>query len=83
MDTKGARVLAERIAAGPPPEEGEEKPRPSEPPAVSPTLGEEQDEPPPAAFAVEIVYLKPHPARRRDVRIYVRGPDGRLGRSES
>ena len=83
MDPKGARVLAERIASGPPRDEGEE---PADaagptPPAAEPSLPR-KEEPPADASPVETVYVKPRPAPRRDVRIYVRGQDGRLERSD-
>ena len=68
MDTEGARALAARIAAGPPEEDG--APKPDTRPA--PTAGPES--------AVQIVYVKPEQARRREVRIYVRGRDGALER---
>jgi hypothetical protein len=74
MDAEGARALAQRIAAGPPrDEDGEPKPepKPAQPSHTPP-------EPPEAESSVEIVYVKPHPARRRDVRIYVLGEDGHL-----
>jgi hypothetical protein len=77
MDPEGARALAQRIAAGPPREDGEPKPEPRPaPPSRKPP------EPPEAESSVEIVYVKAHPARRRDVRIYVRGEDGRLERGD-
>lgn len=81
MDTEGARALAARIAAGPPTEDGApqdetprrpQEPRPSAPSVARVTSGSQS--------AVEIVYLKPERAPRREVRIYVRGRDGTLER---
>jgi hypothetical protein len=75
MDTEGARALAERIAAGPPREEGED------PGAVRrkrETSRKVERQPHPSS--VEIVYVKPAPGPRREVRIYVRGPHGELER---
>ena len=70
MDTKGARALAARIAAGPPEEElPDAEPSPA-PPAPEPES------------AVETIYVKPERAPRREVRIYVRGRDGTLERQE-
>jgi len=82
MDPEGARALAQRIAAGPPrDEDGEPKPEPKpEPRSAQPS--HTPPEPPDAESSVEIVYVKPHPARRRDVRIYVLGEDGRLERGD-
>jgi hypothetical protein len=68
MDTEGARALAARIAAGPPDEDGNPKPETPGEPAAAPES------------AVEIVYLKPEQAPRREVRTYVRGRDGSLER---
>jgi hypothetical protein len=65
VDVEGARALAERIAAGKPPEELAVLPE--SPPAVP-------------ASAVQIVRVKPERATRREVRIYVRGPNGELER---
>jgi len=78
VDTAGARALAERIASGKP-EDAQEarelqegpKPRANVPPA--PNTASPQS-------TVETVQLKPVPAARRDVRIYVRGRDGGLER---
>ena len=76
MDAEGARALAERIAAGKPPEE----------PAVLPesprnrVVVEAQASPANPASAVQIVRLKPERATRHAVRIYVRGPNGELER---
>jgi hypothetical protein len=78
MDPEGARALAERIAAGPPQDaDGDRQPegRPARP-------TREPSQPPQPDSAVEIVYLKPEPAPRREVRIYVRGPDGHLERCD-
>lgn len=75
MDTEGARALAERIASGPPQEEGAEPP-----PAAPQPRPKVEPQPKPTSDKVEIVYLKPAPAPRREVRIYVRGRDGALER---
>ena len=81
MDTEGARALAARIAAGPPGEKGtpqdetpgkRQEPRPSVPLPARVTSRSES--------AVQIVYLKPERAPRREVRIYVRGSEGTLER---
>lgn len=84
MDTEGARALAARIAAGPPDEDGESKPEATGDPKPEATEDSDSEPPPePAAAsesAVEIVYVKPEEAPRRDVRIYVRGRDGSLER---
>ena len=77
MDPEGARALAKRIAEGPPSEEDAE-PDGKALPAPAPKL----DPPPEPDPSVEIVYVEPRPVRRPDVRIYVRGADGRLERSE-
>ena len=76
MDTKGARALAERIASGPPQKEE------AEPPArPAPERGRRvEPQRKPTSGRVEIVYLEPAPAPRREVRIYVRGPQGALER---
>ena len=76
MDAEGARALAERIAAGKPMEEAS---------ADAESLRnrvEVEAQPSPAvpASAVQIVRLKPERATRREVRIYVRGPNGELER---
>lgn len=81
MDAEGARALAERIAAGKPAEDG----KPAEASAPSkPPRGEEVSEPGPSeaapASAVQIVHLEPEQAPRREVRTYVRGPNGELER---
>jgi hypothetical protein len=76
MDTEGARALAERIASGPPQNEGEDPP---ERPSPEPNRKVEP-QPKPAPGRVEIVHLKPAPAPSREVRIYVRGPHGGLER---
>jgi hypothetical protein len=76
VDAEGARALAERIAAGKPPEE----------PAVLPesprnrVVVETQPSQAVPASAVQIVRLKPERATRREMRIYVRGPNGELER---
>lgn len=67
MDADGARALAERIAKGNP-----SMPAPGK--ADNNVEGEAQ------AGDVEVVYLKPGPKRKPDVRTYVRGPDGKLER---
>ena len=77
MDTEGARALAERIASGPPRKEGEE------PEAVrrkSASRRNVEAHVQPSSGSVEIVYVKPAPGPRREVRIYVRGPHGELER---
>jgi hypothetical protein len=71
VDTEGARALAKRIAAGPP--RSEEEPTTSAQPA--PAVDEAPQEP-----SIPTVYLRPRPARRADLRVYVRGPDGSLER---
>jgi hypothetical protein len=76
MDTKGARALAARIASGRPQEEGADPPAPPAPES----RGRVEPQPKPTSGAVEIVYVKPAPAPRREVRIYVRGPRGGLER---
>ena len=91
MDTEGARALAARIAAGPPDEDGEPKPEAPQdmkPEAPEDSKPEAPRDPTPEApsgpaareNAVEIVYVKPEQAPRREVRIYVRGRDGSLER---
>jgi len=72
VDTNGARALAERIAAGAP-RDGDE----AKPPARTGTSSPETAE----ASSVETVYIRPRPVRRPDLRIYVRGADGGLERS--
>jgi hypothetical protein len=81
VDTQGARALAARIAAGPPGEKGTpqdethgkfQEPRPSVPSPGRVTSRSES--------AVQIVYLKTERAPRREVRIYVRGPEDTLER---
>ena len=81
VDAEGARALAERIAAGKPAEDG----KPAEASAPSkPPRSEKVSEPGPSeaapASAVQIVHLKPEQAPRREVRTYVRGPNGELER---
>jgi hypothetical protein len=68
VDAEGARALAERIAAG----------RPTEGVVNEPLLPATT-----ASTSLEIVYVKPVGTMRRDVRIYVRGRDGRLERRDS
>jgi hypothetical protein len=68
-------VLAARIAAG----------RPVEDRGPEAGLGQVPDgrragDSSPGRISVQIVYLKPQRAARRDVRIYVRGRDGALRR---
>lgn len=78
VDAEGARALAERIAAGKPVEEASadaESPRNRVEVEV-----EAQPSPAVPASAVQIVRLKPERATRREVRIYVRGPNGELER---
>lgn len=85
MDPEGARALADRIKSGPPREEeekttpraGDDSPWRTPPPPSAPVRSREAPSP------VEIVYLKPRPVRRPDVRIFVRGRDGRLERADS
>ena len=78
MDPEGARALAERIAAGPP-QDADRDPKPEARPARS---SRKPSQPPRPDSAFEIVYLKPERAARREVRIYVRGPDGHLERCD-
>jgi hypothetical protein len=75
VDAEGARALAERIAAGKPAEEASAVPEPLQDPVV---VGAQPSQVP--ASPVQIVPLKPEPATRREVRIYVRGPNGELER---
>jgi len=74
VDVNGARALADRIASG----------KPESPPEEATPEIEATEEPPeaPPAERVEIVYVEPKPTPKRDVRIYVRGRDGRLERFE-
>lgn len=65
VDAEGARVLAERIAAGPP-----------APPAAGDAAARRLESRLP--MPIEIVYLRPIATSRRNVRIYLRGLDGRL-----
>jgi hypothetical protein len=77
VDAEGARALAERIAAGKPVEEASadaESPRNRVEVEAQPSC------PAVPASAVQIVRLKPERATRREVRIYVRGPNGELER---
>ena len=76
MDAEGARALAERIAAGKPVDEDSAV---SEPPRNQ-VAGDARPSPAVPASAVQIVRLKPERATRREVRIYVRGPNGELER---
>src|SRR4029079_13654584 len=78
MDPEGARALAERIAAGPP-QDADRDPKPEARPARS---SRKRSQPSRPESAVEIVYLKPERAARREVIIYVRGPDGHLERCD-
>jgi len=84
VDTEGARALAARIAAGPPAEEGapqdETSRKPQEPQEHRPNAPSPARVTSRSDSAVEIVYLKPERAPRREVRIYVRGPEGTLER---
>ena len=77
MDTKGARALAARIASGPPQDEDAEPP----PPPAPESRRRVEPQPKPSSGPVEIVYVKSTPAPRREVRIYVRGPQGLERRS--
>ena len=77
MDAEGARALAERIAAGKPAEEQSAAFSESTRSRVVP---EARPSPAVPASAVQIVQLKPERATRREVRIYVRGPNGELER---
>jgi hypothetical protein len=76
VDAEGARALAERIAAGKPAEEASAVPESLRDPVV---IGAQPNQAAPAS-PVHIVRLKPEPATRREVRIYVRGPNGELER---
>jgi len=71
VDTEGARALAERIAAGQP-RNGDEREPPDRPATFSRKAAE--------GSSVETVYIRPHPVRRADLRVYVRGADGSLER---
>lgn len=75
MDAEGARVLAARIAAGRPVEDG--SPEAELGPVPD---GRHAGGAPPGRISVQIVHLKPQRTARRDVRIYVRGRDGALRR---
>ena len=70
MDAEGARALAERIASGPPERAG------------APVLPEQMRKHAASmrTTALESVYVRPKPAPGREVRTYVRGPDGELKR---
>ena len=72
MDVKGAQILAQRIAAG--------KPESPESPPEAEATEEARKQPP--AEPVKTVYVEPKQTAKRDVRIYVRGRDGRLERLE-
>jgi hypothetical protein len=76
VDAEGARALAERIAAGKPAEEDSAV---SEPPRNR-VAGDARPSPAVPASAVQIVRLKPERATKREVRIYVQGPNGELER---
>ena len=76
VDAAGARALADRIAVGKPAKEGSVV---SESPWGRDVL-EPQPSPAVPASAVQIVRLNPERATRREVRIYVRGPNGELER---
>jgi hypothetical protein len=82
VDPKGARALAARIASGPPDERDEETPRAHDPTALSAEEKDPQKGPAEghSPTGVEIVQVKPDSAPRREVRIYVRGPNGDLER---
>ena len=83
-------MLAERIRSGPPRDEepGTTPAVRTEPAPPTPTPPHEKPvprepvmpEPHEPLSRVEIVHLKPTPVRRPDLRIYVRGEDGRLKR---
>jgi hypothetical protein len=75
VDAEGARALAERIAAGKPAEEASAVPESLQDPVVGALPSQAVP-----ASPVQIVRLKPEPATRREVRIYVRGPNGELER---
>jgi hypothetical protein len=72
IDTEGARALAARIAAGPPDQTAQD-------PAIQPSdgrpAGSEE-----AEDRVQIVRMKQTAASKREVRVFVMGPDGRLVR---
>jgi hypothetical protein len=70
VDAEGARALAERIASGPPEHAGA--------PAVPEQMRKQAASM--RTAALESVYVRPKPAARREVRTYVRGPDGELKR---
>jgi hypothetical protein len=74
MDTAGARALARRIEEG----------RPDEDITLAERLLENganhQDSTVPQRRS-GVVYIRPRPLRAGDVRIFVRGPDGRLRRA--
>jgi hypothetical protein len=75
VDAAGARALADRIAAGKPVEEG--------PVSESPryrVVVEAQPSPVVPASTVQTVRVKTERAARREVRIFVRGPNGELER---
>ena len=74
MDAAGARALAERIASGKPstPEDSGDDRRPDGRSVRTPS-----------GRTVEILYLKPQPAPKRELRIYVRTREGGLERRES
>jgi hypothetical protein len=76
VDAAGARALADRIAAGKPAEEG---PVDSESPRYG-VVVEAQPSPVVPASTVQIVRGKSERAARREVRIFVRGPNGELER---
>ena len=76
VDAAGARALANRIAAGKPAEEG---PVDSESPRYR-VVVEAQPSPVVPASAVQIARLKTERAARREVRIFVRAPNGELER---
>jgi hypothetical protein len=76
MDPEGARALAKRIADGPP---GDERAGPQNDATLAQRI-EEQVLPVGPGRPLETVYVKPRPVTRADVRIYVRGADGRLER---
>jgi hypothetical protein len=69
VDTAGARALAQRIAEGKPAADTFLEPR-------------RRQTPSPKKAGDGIIYIRPLALRAtREVRIYVRGPDGRLRRA--
>jgi len=85
VDPEGARALADRIKSGPPREESEERPAGAGavPPKGTPFPASKPAKSRGARSLDEVVYIKPRPVTRPDVRIYVRGQDGHLERANS